>query len=114
MENDVQKDGFAELLKRLDRLEDRLNEVLVAHKEMLSFDEARVYLHLSPSYLYKLTASRVIPYFKPGGKLVYFRRADLDEWLKRHLCSPIASLKAKAIDLLDRNTKRKANRQQEK
>ncbi len=113
MENDVPQDRFAELLSRLDRLEERLNEVLVAHKEMLSFDEARIYLHLSPSYLYKITASRSIPFFKPGGKLVYFRRADLDEWLKRHLCSPTATLKAKAIELLDRSAKRRKKRQEE-
>ncbi|MEO5642037.1 MAG: helix-turn-helix domain-containing protein [Bacteroidia bacterium] len=113
MENDVPQESIGELFNRLDRLEERLNEVLVAHKEMLSFDEARIYLHLSPSYLYKLTASRVIPFFKPGGKLVYFRRADLDEWLKRHLCAPVASLKAKAIDLLDQSAKRRKKRQGE-
>lgn len=86
----------------LERLEQRLDEVLLTQKEMLSFDEALRYLKLSASYLYKLTANRVIAHFKPGGKLVYFRRADLDAWMQSGRCNSASNLKTQALNLLDK------------
>ena len=45
--------------------------------------EAARYLGLKPSYLYKMMMRRAIPYYKPGGKLCFFAKADLDAWLTR-------------------------------
>lgn len=45
--------------------------------------EAAAYLGLKPSYLYKMMMRRAIPYYKPGGKLCFFDRADLDSWQRR-------------------------------
>ena len=105
MEENVQK-VLSEVLERMTQLEKRMNEIIMTQKEMMSFEEARQYLNLSRSYLHKLCSSRLIQYFKPGGKLVYFKRADLDEWLKRHVCAPAALLKTKAIELLHKNGKK--------
>jgi len=49
-------------------------------KEVLSFKEALVLLDISPSMLYKLTHKRAIPFYKPGGKLIYFKKMDLLGW----------------------------------
>jgi len=49
-------------------------------KAVLSFREALAYLDVSKSFLYKLTSSNSITFFKPSGKLIYFKRSDLDEW----------------------------------
>lgn len=49
---------------------------------MLTPTEAAEYLGIKVSYLYKLMMRRVIPYYKPGGKLCYFDREDLDKWLR--------------------------------
>ena len=50
-------------------------------KEILTLEEAAQYLHVSKSYLYKQTSRKLIPYYKPTGKLCYFKRQDLDAWL---------------------------------
>lgn len=50
--------------------------------KMLTPTEAAEYLGIKVSYLYKLMMRRVIPYYKPGGKLCYFDRDDLDKWLR--------------------------------
>ncbi|RMZ60367.1 DNA-binding protein [Chryseobacterium nematophagum] len=50
-------------------------------KEILSFNEAREYLDVSKSLLYKLTLQRGISYFKPNGGKVYFKKQDLDSWM---------------------------------
>ena len=61
------------ILERLDRLE----KLLVGHKEVLTFDEACDYTGISRSYLYKLTASGKIPHSKPTEKCSFSRRKSL-------------------------------------
>ena len=52
-------------------------------RDLMTTTEAARYLGLIPSYLYKLMMRRAIPYYKPGGKLCFFAKADLDAWLTR-------------------------------
>ena len=50
-------------------------------KEVLSVKEACAYMDISKSYMYKLTHGRMLPFFCPNGKLLYFRKSDLDAWM---------------------------------
>lgn len=50
-------------------------------KEVLSFKEALALLDISASMLYKLTHQRAISFYKPNGKLIYFRKEDLLNWM---------------------------------
>ena len=65
------------VLERLDRLE----KLLTAHKEVLTFEETCNYTGISRSYLYKLTSSGNIPHSKPNGKLIFFEKRKLNTWL---------------------------------
>lgn len=56
-------------------------------KEVLTSDEAARYMGVSLSYLYKLTMRQQIPHYKPMGKMVYFNRLELEEWLQRNRVS---------------------------
>jgi len=47
----------------------------------LTFDQACDYTGISRSYMYKLTARGEIPFSKPKGKLIFFSREKLDNWL---------------------------------
>lgn len=51
-------------------------------KEVLTSDEAAKYMGIAKSYLYKLTMRRQIPHFKPMGKMCYFNRRELEQWLQ--------------------------------
>ena len=51
-------------------------------KEVLTSDEAAKYMGISKSYLYKLTILRRVPHFKPTGKMCYFNRHELENWLQ--------------------------------
>lgn len=53
-------------------------------KEVLTSDEAAKYMGISKSYLYKLTMRQEIPYFRPMGKMCYFNRIELEQWLQRN------------------------------
>lgn len=65
------------IFERLDRLE----RLLTANKEVLTFEETCDYTGISRSYLYKLTASGNIPHSKPNGKMIFFEKSKLDNWL---------------------------------
>ena len=51
--------------------------------QLISTAEAAKFLGIKVSYLHKLMMRRVIPYYKPNGKLCFFAKEDLDAWLKR-------------------------------
>lgn len=56
-------------------------------KEVLTSDEAARYLGISKSYLYKLTMQQKIPHYKPLGKMCYFNRGELEQWLQSNRVS---------------------------
>ncbi len=47
----------------------------------LNFKKACTYLGYKPSYLYKLTSTGKIPHHKPSGKVLFFSKNELDEWI---------------------------------
>ena len=65
-------------------------------KQMLTFAEACRYMGMTKGWLYKMTHSRAIPYFKPGGKMIYFHRADLDAYMSKGKVMSKAEIEAEA------------------
>lgn len=51
-------------------------------KEVLTCDETARYMGISKSYLYKLLMRKKIPHYKPMGKMCYFNRAELEQFLQ--------------------------------
>lgn len=66
--------------KLLERIVD-LEKVVYKSKTILNFEEACKYIGVSDSLLYKLTAAKEVPHYKPRGKKLYFKREEIDEWL---------------------------------
>ena len=50
-------------------------------KRVLTFKELETYTGMKKSYLYSLLRKGIIPYSKPGGRLLYFDRLLIDRWL---------------------------------
>ena len=67
----------------VNRLADLITAKMInCKKEVLTAQEAASYMGISKSYLYKLTMNRQIPHYKPMGKMVYFNRLELEQWLQ--------------------------------
>jgi excisionase family DNA binding protein len=75
---------IVELKQQLDRIE----AAALGQKNVLNFDEACRYIGISHSDMYKRTSNREIPHFKPRGKMVFFDRVELENYLKKN---PIAT-----------------------
>lgn len=81
----------------LNEIKNILIDVKRNQKDVLTTDEAASYLGITKSCLYKLTMGRKIPYYKSeGGKLCYFEREELNEWMKSHRIATDCELSAKA------------------
>jgi excisionase family DNA binding protein len=58
---------------------------LLGAKKVLTMKEAAFVLGLSISHLYKLTCYKKIPHYKSqGGKLIYFDKDELNNWMLQH------------------------------
>ncbi len=66
-----------EIKKSLEEIKNNL----FLQKAVFNFDEACKYCNLSKSKMYKHTSNKNIPYYKPQGKLIFFKKEELDHWL---------------------------------
>jgi len=61
----------------------------------LSVDEACKYLNIKKATLYKLTANRYIPYYKPNGQTIYFDIQDLENYVYSNKVDTLDTLQEK-------------------
>ena len=90
---------YLELEERLDRIE----RLLVANKEVLTFEEACEYTGISRSYLYKLTAAREIPHSKPNCKMLFFEKTKLNIWLLQNRRKSKCEIEKEALEYTFKN-----------
>ena len=64
--------------------------------EFLNSNEASLYLDISKSHFYKLTMEKTIPYYKPNGKKMYFKKSDLENYLNSKKSKSIIDLELEA------------------
>ena len=86
------------LNEKISRLEGRVaaleKKVSVSHskklpKRMLTTEEATTFLGMTVDGLRGLTYKKLIPYYKPNGKNMYFDVDELVSWQKKNHFEPI-------------------------
>lgn len=70
-----------EIALSLQELITLLKESNLLSKEWLTFQEAVKVFGFREDHLYKLTQSRSIPFHKPSGKLIWFRKSEVEAWI---------------------------------
>lgn len=85
-----------ELMKRLDRLEVL---TLLSAKNVLTLEEVCLLTGLAKSTVYKMTANRAIPhYHADGGKHLYFKKDEVENWLTRNRVSSQTEDEQRAVN----------------
>lgn len=56
----------------------------IQNDEPLTIDEACKYTGYKKSYLYKLTCLKLIPFYKPNDKKIFFSKNELRYWIFRN------------------------------
>jgi excisionase family DNA binding protein len=59
-----------------------------ADADVINYQAASKYTGIGISTLYSLVARQQIPHIRLSGRLVLFRKSELDAWLREHAVSP--------------------------
>lgn len=94
--SDTEKEKLSKLENRLSALEKKVGggdeprkKIIPVKKVMLNVTEAAQFLGLEVSGVRMLTHKKLIPYYKPNGKTMYFDPKELAEWQKRNRQAPV-------------------------
>jgi len=93
--------------EKLDLIEaklDQLSKMLLFQKPILNFDEAVAYTGYSKSYLYRIVG--LIPHSKPSGKMIFFERKKLDQFLLNNKIKTQSELDEQANEYLLNNSRK--------
>ncbi|MFH0895569.1 MAG: excisionase family DNA-binding protein [Bacteroidota bacterium] len=63
---------------------DNIEKLLTAQKAVLTFDEFCKYAGITKSYGYKLTSAGKVKHYCPNGKMLYFNKDEVDQWLMQN------------------------------
>ena len=77
------------------------------NKEVLTLNEVSLYTGLSKSHIYKLCSTGGIPFYKPFGKVNYFDRLEIIQWLKQNRVATTREIESRASTIL--TLKKKSN-----
>ncbi len=69
-------------------------------KEVLTLNEVSQFTGLSKSHIYKLCSTGGIPFYKPFGKVNYFDRLEIIDWLKQNRVATTKEIEGKAINFV--------------
>jgi excisionase family DNA binding protein len=73
----------------------------VPENKPLTAEAAAAFLGLTKGYLYKLVESKKISCHQPGGKILYFRKEDLEKYAFRNRIASRYELREKAETILN-------------
>lgn len=90
--------------QQLERIENLLIGQNLLKKQILTVREAAEYLGQSVSSIYKLTSKKEIPFYVPNGKMIYFRREELDEWILEGEVSSTSDLESEIEEYLSKTS----------
>mgnify|MGYP000014345956 CR=1 FL=1 len=65
----------------LKEIKELLKKQTIQQKEFLTVKEAVEFLGLSESRIHKMTFYKEVPHYKPGGKKIYLKRQELEQWI---------------------------------
>lgn len=89
------------IIQQLNRIE---RYSLIAAKTILTIDEVAIITGLTKSWIYKATCAKKIPYYKPNGKLVYFDKKEIEDWMKQNRVKTLQEIEEAAAAYMTENT----------
>ena len=84
---------FKQISEQLERIE---RGVLLRSKDVLTIEECSLLTGMSVNNLYRHTSERTIPFYKPMGGKIYFRKEEIERWMLRNRQATNDELKSDA------------------
>lgn len=92
------------LRKTIEEALDNIDKRKPSEQNLLSVEEAAVFLRIKITTLYEKTANKLIPHFKRGKRL-YFYRSELEAWLRQGKVKTTGELRDEASAYLNSHSK---------
>lgn len=95
-------------MSQLDEIEQRMKRVeqllVFQAKEMFTAEEAALFMGVGTDHIYRLSggANPKIGYYKPQGKMKYFLKADLLQYMQQNRTMGASEIETKAKNYLKR------------
>lgn len=90
------------ILEKLEKIEKHI----VGLKSIFNVEELMEYTGFKKSNIYKLVHTNEIPYSKPNGKLLFFEREKIDEWLLRNTIKSNDEIKEETLKHIFKKNKK--------
>lgn len=78
----------------------RIEKFIFGLKDILNVEELSEYSGFTKSYIYKLVHHSKIPYSKPNGKVLFFERKKIDEWLLQNSHKSESEINREALNYI--------------
>lgn len=83
---------------RLEDIRDLIIQQSLQTKTVFTIDELAAYTGFKKQYIYKLTSQNKIPFSKPNGKHIFFKKTEIDEWLLNNRQATTEEIEAEAMN----------------
>lgn len=80
--------------EQLDRIE---QGNLLLSKDVLTIDDVAMLTGFKKSTLYKMTFSHRLPFYKPNGKTIFFKRSEITDWLLQNRRKSVSEIDSDAL-----------------
>ena len=77
---------------------------LLAAKNVLTIGDVATLTGISKSTLYKMTCRKQLPFYKPNSKLLFFDRAEIEQWALQNRVNTLAEAEQQALAYSVANT----------
>lgn len=84
---------YQELTAKIDGLR---KLIIASSKEVLTIDECALLTGFSKAHIYRMTSQRTIPFYKPFGGTIFFRKTEIEKWLLQGRQATDSEIKSQA------------------
>ena len=88
---ETETDAITAQLNRIER------NTLLGAKNVLTVDDVALLAGLGKRTVYRLTSTHQIPFYKPNGKAIYFKRDEVESWLLQNRTSTNGEIMQRAV-----------------
>lgn len=90
------------IFEKVDRIDSKLSTLLQLQSEVITVKGLSILTGWSKGEIYKKTSKGILPYYKPNGKTIYFKKAEIEKWLLSNRQSTKDEIEDQAIDYLSK------------
>lgn len=87
-------------MDEINSIKHKLDQLLALQSEALTVEALSILTGWTKGNIYKKTSKGLLPYYKPNGKTIYFKKSEIEAFLLTNRSKTKAEIQAEAKDYL--------------